>query len=579
MEKQLKNRVAMATKRQPADIVVKNGKIIDVFNLEIIEQDLAIGEGYIVGIGQYEGMTVIDAKGQYICPAFIDGHVHIESAMVPPEEFANIVVPRGVTTVMADPHEIANVAGVTGIQYMIDASKDIPLDVKIMVPSCVPATSFENNGATVTATEIATLFQKGEVYGLGEVMDYPSVLNGEDEMVKKLLAAKENQRIIDGHAAGLDINGLNAYRTMGISNDHEAVTADEALERLRRGMYVLIREGTAAKDLEALVNVVTPYNARRCVFATDDKHLDDLVGEGSVDASIRKAISLGLDPLQVIQMASLNAAECFQIGEKGAIAPGYEANFLFIESLESVNIQSVYVRGKKVAEDGKIIAPARKKLDPPAALTDSVHVKSFDISSLQLPIRNHKKVHVIKTNPGSIMTEHLIEEVMVEDGMFLPSVKNNQLKLIVAERHKKLGNIGVGVLKGIPMTNGAIVATVAHDSHNIVACGTDDESIYHAMNHVISLRGGVAVVKGSKVLASLSLPLAGLMSLEPFEKVNESLHALEGALQEIGFLDTWNPFLTLSFLALPVIPSLKLTDKGLFDVDAFCHIEASSENE
>ncbi|WP_100406205.1 adenine deaminase [Bacillus solitudinis] len=568
----MEKRLAVAAKRIPADIVIKNGKIIDVFNLELIEEDVAIADGYIVGIGEYEGKEIIDAKGKFISPALIDGHVHIESAMVPPEEFARIVVPRGVTTVMADPHEIANVAGIVGIQYMIEASRNLALDVKIMVPSCVPATSFEHNGATVTAEEIEELFTKGEVYGLGEVMDYPAVLSGESNMMKKINAATKHQRIIDGHAAGLTKDGLNAYCTVGIRNDHEAVSSQEALERLRRGMYVLIREGTAAKDLEALVEVVTPFNARRCVFATDDKHLDDLVEEGSIDASIRKAISLGISPLQAIQMGSLNAAECFRLSEKGAIAPGYEANFILLNKLETFDIDEVYVKGEKVARKSEFTLPDPQKTNPPSFLTDSVHVKPYLSDAFQLTIDNPNQVHVIKTNPGSIMTEHLIEKVDCTDGFFQPSIKNNQLKLVVVERHKKLGHIGIGVIKGIPIEDGAIVATVAHDSHNIVVCGTDDRSIDCAIKHIISIRGGIAVVKGEDVLADLALPIAGLMSEKPFEEVNHSLKELEIALNQIGFTESWNPFLTLSFLALPVIPALKLTDTGLFDVEQFRHI-------
>ena len=450
MKQMLKRRLAAATKREKADLVVKNGTIIDVFTLTTYQADVAVTEGIIVGIGHYEGKKEIDAKGAYISPTFIDGHVHIESAMVPPEEFAKIVVPRGVTTILADPHEIANVGGLKAVQYMIEAAKDLPLDIQIMVPSCVPATNFEHNGAELTAEDIATLFDKNGAYGLAEVMDYPAVFAGDDRMLEKLGAAWERGKLIDGHAAGLDEVGLNAYGVAGIKNDHEAVTAEEALDRLRRGMYVLMREGTAAKDIEALLPILTPQNARRCVFSTDDKHLDDLVSEGSIDASVRKAIKLGVDPLQAIQMASLNAAECFELKDKGAIAPGYEASFLFIRDLEQLEVEEVYVKGQAVAKNGEMIISVREPVAPPDFLLESVLVKPFEEHIFDLKMES-TKAHVIGVGPGTIVTDHLIEDVKVENGLFVPSIENNQLKLVVAERHKALGHVGLGIVKGIPL--------------------------------------------------------------------------------------------------------------------------------
>ncbi|KGA96258.1 adenine deaminase [Alkalihalobacillus alcalophilus ATCC 27647 = CGMCC 1.3604] len=572
-QNELKDKIAAAAKTEEADLILKNGKIIDVFTLSLYEADVAIKNGYIVGIGSYEeAKEVVELNGQYISPAFIDGHVHIESAMVPPEEFAKIVVPRGVTTVMADPHEIANVGGLNAVQYMVNASKDLPLDVKIMAPSCVPATSFENNGADLTINDIDLLFQNKEVHGLGEVMDYPAVLSGDESMLQKLNIAKKNGAGIDGHAAGLNEDGLNAYMTAGIRNDHEAVTAEEGLARLRRGMYLLMREGTAAKDVEALLPILTTANARRCVFSTDDKHLDDIVEKGSIDASIRLAIQHGVEPLQAIQMASLNAAECFGLKEKGAIAPGYEANVLIVSHLENLEIEQVFVRGEKVAEAGQLITELRHQVDPPLSLTDSVRLRDFTFESLALPLEKGKKANIIRTKPGSIITEHLKEEVDVEDGLFKSSVEKQLLKQVVVERHHNLGHVGVGIVQGIPLKEGAIVSTVAHDSHNIVACGVDDKSLYTAITHVRDIRGGIAVIKGDEILASLPLELAGLMSLKPFEEVYARLKKIDRALEEIGFEGGWNPFITLSFLALPVIPALKLTDRGLFDVTNFTHI-------
>ncbi|KMK75303.1 adenine deaminase [Alkalihalobacillus pseudalcaliphilus] len=572
-EENYKQQIFASAKKEPADLILKNGKIIDVFNLEIYEADVAIKNGQIVGIGAYEdGDTLLDLKGKYISPSFIDGHVHIESAMVTPEEFSKIVVPKGITTVMADPHEIANVGGLKAVQYMVAASKNLPLDVKMMAPSCVPATSFENSGSTLSSDEIEQLFDEQAVYGLGEVMDYPAVFSGDNEMLKKLMIAKKEGAGIDGHAAGLDEIGLNTYMTAGIRNDHEAVTAEEGKARLQRGMYLLMREGTAAKDVEALLPILTPANARRCVFSTDDKHLDDIIEFGSIDANIRLAIKHGVDAIQAIQMASLNAAECFGLKEKGAIAPGYEANFVIISDLTQLVIDDVYVGGRKVASDGKLIEQLRSPIQPPASLTDSIRFADFSMNDLALPIENGKPVHVISTKPGSIITEHLQEEVDTNNGYFLSSNQRGQLKQVVVERHHATGHIGLGVVKGIPLQRGAIVSTVAHDSHNIVACGVDDQSLYTAITHMKKINGGIAVVDGERILADLSLELAGLMSLKSHQEVYQQLKEIDKALVEIGFKEKWNPFITLSFLALPVIPAIKLTDTGLFNVVEFKHM-------
>ncbi|MCM3762042.1 adenine deaminase [Alkalihalobacillus oceani] len=571
MKQRLKAKLAAATKREKAELVIKNGIIIDVFSLTTYEADVAITDGMIVGVGSYEGGVEIDAAGAFLAPSFIDGHVHIESATVTPEEFAKVVLPHGVTTVMTDPHELANVGGKEAVRYMLEAAKNLPLDIRIMVPSCVPAASFEHNGATLTAKEIEELFDEDQAYGLAEVMDYPAVFAGEEEMVAKLEAARMRQKGIDGHAADLNGDGLNAYRVAGISNDHEAVTASEAEERIRRGMYVLIREGTAAKDLEALLPAVTAANARRCVFATDDKHLDDLIDEGSIDASVRKAVSLGLDPLQAIQMATLNAAECFGLREKGAIAPGYEASLLFLRDLETLEIERVYVKGELIAEKGELKTVLREPIAPPDFLLHSINVKPLADDAFALPVREEVQP-VIGVTPGSIVTKHLQEPVASRDGLFQPSVANNQLKLVVAERHRALGHVGVGIVKGIPLKKGAMAATIAHDSHNIVACGADDASIRTAIEQLIRMNGGMVLAEGESLIDGLPLPLGGLMSIAPYEEVYRSIKTLDAGLKELGVEEGWNPFLTLSFLALPVIPALKLTDCGLFDVEAFRHL-------
>ncbi|TSB45620.1 adenine deaminase [Alkalicoccobacillus porphyridii] len=569
--------IAASSRQKKPDLVVHNGKIIDVYTLTMIEADLAISDGVIVGIGDYpDAVKKVDAKGAYICPGLIDGHIHIESTMVPPEEFSKIVVPKGVTTVIADPHEIANVGGMEAVRYMIEASKGLPLDVKMMVPSCVPCAIFEHNGAELTSNDVQTLFAEGDAFGLGEVMDYPAVLSGDEEMLAKIESAKLAGKIIDGHAAGLDEYALNAYRTAGIVNDHEAVSAEEALARVQRGMYVLIREGTAAKDLEAILPAVTPANARRFAFATDDRHLDHLVKEGSIDGSIRKAISLGMPALQAIQLATLNAAEAFGLKEKGAIAPGCEATFLLISELTSFTVEAVYEKGRLVAEQGEMTLDIRTSITAPEALQKSMNLANFSIRDFQLPADPNKKATIISVKPGSIMTKAEHEHIQVDQGLFQAQASINQLKLVVAERHKKLGHIGLGIVKGIPIQNGAIVSTVAHDSHNVIACGTDDASIYAAMKHVEQLGGGMAIAKNGAILASIQLDLAGLMSTKAYQTVQAEIQALEASLTEIGFTETWDPFLTLAFLALPVIPAIKLTDTGLFDVLQFKHIPLQS---
>ncbi|MEC2072200.1 adenine deaminase [Alkalihalophilus marmarensis] len=576
-KEQLQRRIAAASKREKAELVLKNATVVDVFNVTTYQADVAISDGMIVGCGGYEeGEIEIDMSGKFISPAFIDGHVHIESAMVPPEEFAKVVLPRGVTTVIADPHEIANVGGLEAVLYMIEASKHLPLEVKIMAPSSVPATPFEHNGASLSAEEAGSLMKEKGAYGLAEVMDYPAVLNGDEEMVTKLLAAHQENRIIDGHAAGLDETALNTYLTAGIRNDHEAVRASEATMRTARGMYVLMREGTAAKDMEALIGTVTPYNARRYVFATDDKHLDELIEEGSIDASVRKAIKLGMDPVQAVQLASLNAAECFGLKDKGAIAPGYQADFLVLNDLEKVEVEAVYVAGEKVVEGNKFVTELRGEVEPPSYLLDSVRMKEWDVASFKLPLSSNK-AKVIGVKLGSIVTEALVEEVKVSGGEFIPSVEQNQLKLIVAERHHELGHVGVGIVKGIPLKKGAIATTVSHDSHNIIALGTDDESIAAAIKELERIKGGMVVADHQDILASLPLQIGGLMSSEPYKVVNRQIKEIDEALKKLGYEQDKNPFLTLSFLALPVIPALKLTDTGLFDVSKFAHVKIEAE--
>ncbi|WP_079525307.1 adenine deaminase [Halobacillus hunanensis] len=572
-KEKLTKRIAVANKQIPADIVIKNGRIIDVFNLEIITGDLAISDGMFVGVGDYRGKQVIDAKGLYICPSFIDGHVHIESSMVTPSEFAKVVLPHGVTTVVTDPHEIGNVLGKDGVQFMLDDSDHIPLDVFFMLPSCVPATSVENSGAELTAADLEPFYNHNRVLGLAEVMDYPALQNADDSIIDKIISASSNSKQIDGHLAGLDTNTINVYKSAGIQTDHECHTASEALERLRRGMYLLIREGSAAKDLSTLIPVVNNSNLRRCLFCTDDKHLDDLVEEGSIDHNVRLAIQHGIEPLSAIQMASLNAAECYKLQDKGAIAPGYDADFLLLDELESITIEQVYKSGQLVAHNGDYAGdfPAKVKTNQP--FKHSVHIPDLSQKDLQIPIGQSGKGNIIEVIPNQLTTNKLIENVDVKDGYFTPSIDKDQLKIVVVERHNHTGNIGLGAVKGFGFKAGAIATTIAHDSHNIVAAGTNDTDILKAIEVVHDMDGGLAISKNEKTIASLSLPIAGLMCDRNYQTVNQELIKLKQALSTLEFAGEYDPFLTLSFLTLPVIPSLKLTDLGLFDVETFQHIQ------
>jgi adenine deaminase len=570
---QLTKRISVASGRVPADTVIKNGKIIDVFNGEMIDGDIAIVDGYIVGIGNFDGENVVDAQGKYVSPAFIDGHVHIESSTVTPIEFAKVSLLHGVTTVVADPHEIANVLGVDGIQYMLDASENLPFDFYFMLPSCVPATEFEHSGAVLKAEDLSPFYQDPRVLGLAEVMNYPAVHNAEPDMLDKIMEAKKAGKKIDGHAAGLSSNNLNVYMSAGIRTDHESTTTEEAKERLSRGMYLMIREGTVAKDLRQLISVVTERNSRRCLFVTDDKHLDDLISEGSIDHMIRLAIQSGISPITAIQMATLNTAECFSLQDKGAIAPGYKADLVLLDDLNKINITDVYKEGILYAENGVLVKELKNNHSKETnRLKNSVRFHELSEEHLHISVKS-SKANVIEIIPNSLITRHNIEEVDIcEQGLFQPSMSKDLLKLAVIERHHLTKNIGLGIVKGLGLKSGAIATTIAHDSHNLIIAGTNDVDMIVAANAIKEMQGGLIVIDQGKVIASLELSIAGLMSDRPYLEVAASLIEIHQALKKIGANKDFNPFLTLSFLSLPVIPELKLTDMGLFHVSKFKHI-------
>ncbi|MFD0713086.1 adenine deaminase [Paenibacillus sp. GCM10027626] len=575
----LSKRVQVAAKQVIADVVLKGGTIVNVFTGEPMQGDIAIVDGIIAGIGSYEGKETVDVSGKWIVPGLIDGHVHIESTMLTPREFAKVSLQHGVTSVITDPHEIANVAGTKGIQYMLEQSEELPFDIFTMLPSCVPVTPYESNGANVGAEDLAPFYNHPKVIGLAEMMDFAALSNQERGMLDKITSAHNNGKRIDGHAAGIAREDLNLYMSAGIRTDHECVNVAEAKDRLNLGMYLMIREGTVAKDLRALVPVVTAQNARRCLFVTDDKLIDDLVDEGSIDHNVRLAIQEGISPCTAVQMATLNTAECFGLADRGAIAPGYQADLVVLDDLDTFSIHQVFKRGKCVVDQGELIKEAFAAA--PAAAEDkgltAFHTAELSEQQLAIPLSSDL-CNVIEIIPNSLVTIHRQEIVDRVDGCFVPSVTKDQLKLAVIERHKATGNIGLGIVKGFQFTHGAIASSVAHDSHNLIVAGASDAEMLTAARHVIQMKGGLAVVSGSEVLASLPLPVAGLLSEWRYEEVYACMKQLNEALRAIGTPATFNPFLTLSFLALPVIPHLKLTDKGLFEFASHAHIgiQASS---
>lgn len=561
--------IKIANGEKKAPLVLKNANIINVFTNEIIPGDVALYNEKIVGIGEYSGEKEIDLEGKYLSPSFIDGHVHIESSMVSPGQFSKAIVPRGVTTIIADPHEIANVAGLEGIKYILDSSENLPLDVYIMLPSCVPSTPFENSGAILNAEDLEKLIDHPRVLGLGEMMNYPGVVNGDKEVLKKLTMFKEH--IIDGHGPLLKDKELNAYVGAGIVTEHECSTLEEMKDRLRLGMYIHIREGSAAKNLGELIQGVNKDNLRRCIFCTDDKHPSDLLADGSIDHNIRLAIKNGIDPIDCIKMASLNAAECYGLRWRGAIAPNYYADMVVIDNLEDFNILEVYKEGKLVAKDNKPLFNL-EEIDS-SSMMNSVNIEKITEKDLEIKLEG-SKVNVIKLLPHSLITEKVIREVELEKGVFKP--QKDILKVAVVERHNKTGNIGLGLVEGFGLKNGAIASTVAHDSHNIIVIGDNDRDMVMAIYELEKVGGGITVVSNGEILDTLALEIAGLMSQKPLGEVNEKLNGmLDTSYEKLGINREHEPFMTLSFIALPVIPDIKLTDMGLFHVGEFRFIDLS----
>jgi len=551
--------IRVARGEVPGDLLFKNAGVVNVFNGEIENASVAVCDGVIAGVGDYtEAAEVIDLEGKYLAPGLIDGHTHIESSMLDIGQYARAVVARGTTGVVTDLHELVNVVGVDGIKYILKAAKKLPLDLHVMAPSCVPATHLETSGASLLAKDVAKVLKKQGVIGLGEMMNFPGVLLGDAEVLGKIRAAAG--KVIDGHAPGLSGRDLNAYAAAGIGSDHESTRLEEAREKLARGLHIMIREGSTEKNLAELLPLVTDKTYKRCIFVVDDRSCVDLKFDGDIDAVVRKAIRLGLDPVRAIQLATINPAEYFGLRSVGAVAPGYQANLLIIDDLDTFNITHVCFRGKLVARDGEaLFKPSRQA---PTQLRRSMNVKPFTVAGLGMEFTGETSP-IIEIVPGQIVTRYLREAVRA-----VPDFNRDILKLVVVERHHAIGNIGKGLVKGFGMTGGALASSVAHDSHNIVAVGASDEEIYAAIGEVIRMGGGLAVVADGQVLASLALPIAGLMSDKPLDKVVAAFESLESRARAIG-VKLPAPFAALSFLALPVIPELKLTDLGMVDVSAF----------
>jgi len=556
-------RIEVAHGEKPADMVLKNAQVVNVFSGDIHETDVAIFDGIIVGLGEYEAKTIIDLGGNYLCPGFIDGHVHIESSMVIPSEFAACVVPLGTTSVVADPHEIANVLGLDGIRFMMEASRNLPLSVYIMLPSCVPATDMETSGAKLYSPDLAMFLNQEEVLGIAEMMNFPGVIYRDREVLEKISIAKWKR--VDGHAPLVSGKDLAAYITAGIKSDHECTRLEEAKEKLRNGMYVMIREGTTARNMDELLPLVNDHNARKCMFVTDDRHPADLMDDGHINSIVRGAIRKGMDPIRAIQLATINTAEYFQLKNLGAVAPGYIADLIVLSDLEEVSVEQVYKRGVLAAEDGQIVG--WEIPEHPPFIRGTMNINWMGMSDVSVEALG-EKVRVIGVIPNQIITENLVEKVRIEDGKALSDPDRDILKILVAERHRASGNMAKGFVKGFGLREGALGSSVAHDSHNIIVVGATDDDILTAIVEIVRMGGGQVVVKQGKILEALPLPIAGLMSDEPLQEVRNKIESLNAAARECGCrLD--DPFMQMSFLALPVIPSLKITDKGLVDVEKF----------
>lgn len=549
--------IAVAAGREKADLVLKNAKYLNVFSNEFLSGDIAVANGLIAGVGKYDGKTEIDVSGKLVLPGFIDAHIHLESSMVTPAEFAKAVVAHGTTTVITDPHEITNVMGIDGVEYMIQASQNLPIDVHFMMPSCVPATEIDESGAELDCKDIDLYLDNKKVLGLAEMMNYVGVINGDKNVLSKIVTSQAHHKKIDGHAPELSGNDLNAYIAAGVYSDHECSTFENALEKLRKGQFIMIREGTAAHNLKALMPLLTQQYYSRCMFATDDKHPSDLLYGGHIDYIVKQALKNGADPIVALKTATHHAARYFLLNNKGAIASGYLADIVVVDNLEDFNVETVFKRGKLVF-DGEVKDFSAPTVDEELAekCFDTFHLNSVTPSSFKVD----GKLGLIGLVGGELLTRNLGTADKID-------VENDILKIACIERHKGTNHIGVGYVKGYSLKSGAVATSVAHDSHNIITVGCNDDDIAVAVNAIKDSKGGIAVVENGKIKALLELPIAGLMSDEPLTTVNEKLENAKSSAYELGADKSIDPFMTLSFLSLPVIPSLRITTKGVFDAE------------
>lgn len=570
-KEELKKLILTASGARKADTVIKNCKVVNVFSGKIIEGDIALCGDQIAGVGEYEGEVEIDAEGRYAAPGFIDSHIHIESSYLSPEELGMLLVPHGGTTIIADPHEIVNVLGIPGLDYMMKAAENTKLDIKYMLPSCVPATPFEHAGAVIDAEDMEDPILRDNILGLGEFMNFPGVVNADDATLDKLMVAKDAGKLIDGHSPGITGKALNAYCAARIRADHECDTIQDFEERLDNGMYVMLRQGSACKNLKSLLPAVTPENSRRVIFCSDDRQPKTILEEGHLDNHLRLCVEEGVDPITAIRMATLNAAECFGLDDRGAIAPGYRADIVLLDDLKDFKADKVWVAGELTADQGKYLPEVIKEDITP--VMGSVHLKDFSAEKFKMNLKGNR-VHTIEIQPGGVVTKKSVDEIQVKDGEFVFDPGQDIVKVAVVERHQLTGNVACGFLKGYGLKEGAVALSVAHDSHNIIVVGVSDEEMAFAVEALKEQSGGVVLVKDGKVIESMPMPIAGLMSDQSAEWVDAKLTALhEKAYEVLGVNDDVEPVMTLCFMSLAVIPELKLTDEGLFDVTKFAFID------
>ena len=550
--------VEVAAGRKKADLVLKNATYVNVFCNQLSRGDIAVASGLIAGMGEhYEGEIEVDMSGKLVLPGFVDAHIHLESSLVSPKEFAKAVLPHGTTTVITDPHEIANVMGTDGIEYMLQATEDLPLDVRFMLPSCVPATPLDESGANLDYRAIDSFYEHNRVEGLAEMMNYVGVANADEQVLEKIVAAQAHHKKIDGHAPGLSGNDLNAYVAAGVYSDHECHDVKDAIAKLERGQFIMIREGTAARNLEALMPLLTGKYADRCMFCTDDKHPNDLLEKGHIDYIVKKAISLGADPITAVKVACHNAARYFLLNNRGGISPGYLADFVIIDNFQDFNIEQVYKKGVLMVDHGEIQDFPSPEIEP--YLVERAH-KTFHVAALTAEDFAEKRPRgIIGMVDGEITTVDAGYSDRID-------VEYDVLKIAVVERHKNTHHIGIGYIQGYGLKSGAVATSISHDSHNIIVVGTNEMDMAAAVNRVVELNGGIVVWDGGQSVAEVPLAIAGIMSDEPLVTVNEKLETAKDAAHKLGVNPGIDPFMTLSFMALPVIPSLRITTRGVFDV-------------